>query len=383
MNKNILIVSPVPTHPPIAGNRARILHLGTSIRDMGHNVYFAHIGFEQGDDNAMKQYWGEDAFYSIPYQKPSGRCPHRLKKIKHLFDSEALYKYSIDEWYDYSVNNYLINISELIKIDIVIVEYVFFSRALTCFGDEILKILDTHDVFSDRHKKFIAQGKKPIWFSTTKRQEKKGLSRADIVIAIQDKEKAFFNSISQQKIITTSHPIEIHKPNNITKKDTILFVGSGNMNNIDAVNYFIDKVLPIILNTNPDAELLLAGSICHRIRQTNGITMLGEIDDISELYQLSTAIINPIQFGTGLKIKNIEALGYSKPLVTTSVGAAGMEDGIGTAFLIADTPGDFANAVLSILSDKDLQYDLSIKANEYACRWNEQVMSELDTALNQ
>lgn len=382
MHKNILIVSPVPSHPSTAGNRARILHLGTSIRDMGHNVFFAHITFEEGDDNAMKQWWGDEAFYTIPYKKPAGRYTRRLKKIKHLFDREALYKYSIDEWYDKSIDNYLKHIIKAIKIDAVIVEYVFFSKALVNFGNETLKILDTHDVFSNRHKKFLAQGKKPIWFSTTIRQEKKALNRANIVIAIQDKEREFFNSISPKNIITTSHPIEIHKPSNTTNKNTILFIGSENMNNIDAISYFIDYVFPIILDANPDAELVLAGSICKRVKPTNGIKMLGEVSNLDEIYQSSNVIINPIRFGTGLKIKNIEALGYAKPLVTTSVGATGMESGINNAFLIGENPDDFASAVLSILSNYDLQYKLSTKAYEYANNWNKHVMSELENVLS-
>ena len=58
MTKNILIISPVPTHPSIAGNSARIFALTSNIGSLGHNVYFMHINMISGDIDKMKKYWG-------------------------------------------------------------------------------------------------------------------------------------------------------------------------------------------------------------------------------------------------------------------------------------------------------------------------------------
>jgi glycosyltransferase involved in cell wall biosynthesis len=88
-------------------------------------------------------------------------------------------------------------------------------------------------------------------------------------------------------------------------------------------------------------------------------------------------VINPISTGTGLKIKNIEALGYGKPLVTTSVGAVGMENGSHSAFLAADTAQDFANAVIGLLQDSKVYRRFSMSGYQFAKEWNRQQMEAL------
>lgn len=381
MTNNILIISPVPTHPCLAGNRARILHLGAALKDRGYNVSFAHIGFEMGDESAMKTFWGEDNYNFIPYTKPKHRFKGRLKRIKHIFDKHAYFKYSIDEWYDSSIDLPIKSLCTANNIDTVIVEYVFFSKCLINFDSGTRKLLDTHDVFSDRHEKFLAQGKKPIWFSTTKKQEAKALNRADYVIAIQKEERDFFSELTQRPVITTGHPVFVTAPSSPKRHNTLLFMGSDNLNNIDAVNYFLVNIFPLILKQKPDVELLLVGTICNRIDEQDNVIKLGKVDDLDEIYQLATVVINPIQFGTGLKIKNIEALGYSKPLVTTTIGAAGMEAGINHAFLIGDNPNEFTKAVLSILSSKHQQKALSEGAYDFALVWNKEVMNDLIAVL--
>ncbi|MCI0616683.1 hypothetical protein L0244_27200, partial [bacterium] len=65
MKKKILVISPIPTHPQNAGNRARVYSLLSNLRDMNHDVHFLHLKRELGDDKLMQEFWG-DKFYSVP-----------------------------------------------------------------------------------------------------------------------------------------------------------------------------------------------------------------------------------------------------------------------------------------------------------------------------
>jgi len=78
-------------------------------------------------------------------------------------------------------------------------------------------------------------------------------------------------------------------------------------------------MFPIIKMAVPNATLLNDSS--------EDIVKLGETAELDSAYDKADIVINPIRFDTGLEIKNIEALGYSNPLVTTSTGAEGMEIG--------------------------------------------------------
>lgn len=382
--KCILIISPVPTHPQTAGNRARILNMANSIKQLGHELYFAHIEREPADDEAMIQCWGKDYFIPLQYTRPRKLNFRIRKKLRSLIDRNAKYTSYIDEWYDDSINDHLMRLHQNVGFDIVIVEYAFFSKALTCFPEEVTKVIDTHDVLTDRHKPYLEKGKKYNWLSTTSGQEKKGLLRANIIIAIQKKEKDYFSHLTGTQTVTIGHTVKTKKPvPNALSKNNILFIGSANQSNIDAITRFCNDMFPLIKQSVPDATVLIAGPVCRKFDvEKDGIIKLGEPVDLDSTYDMADMVINPIQFGTGLKIKNIEALGYSKPLVTTSIGADGMEHGKGTAFLVADDIHGFAESTIKIILNPTFSQSLANNAYDFASQWNQKQLTALSRILS-
>ena len=382
--KKILMITPVPSHPQTAGNRARIYNLAGCIKQLGHELYVAHVERETGDRVAMQECWGRDYFFSIPYTRPKKIMFRIRRKLNTLTNSESKYNLHIDDWYDESIDHQLKELQREINFEVVIVEYAFFSKALKCFPSHVLKIIDTHDVLTDRHKLYLRNDEKYNWFSTSASQEKKGLRRADLIIAIQDHEKERFAKLTDKKAITIGHTVKIIKPNtNDLPKSNILFIGSANQSNIDAIKYFIDEIFPEISVDFPKASLLVAGPVVRCLAQyfSETIVNLGEPASLDQTYDIADIVINPIRFGTGLKIKNIEALGYAKPLVTTPTGAEGMESGIGSAFLVADDVNGFSNSVASLLRDPNMYSHFSRDGNNFAIDWNRKQMSALQSIL--
>ncbi len=392
MSKKILVISPVPSHPQNAGNRARIYNLLLSLKAAGHEVYFAYVEETPGDKAAMRQCWG-DQFFSIPYTKP--KTAHR-KRPKHLaaklwvklqavLGNDPRYTYAIDDWYDERIDASIADISKKVQPEVVIAEYVFFSKALEAFDSSVLKIIDTHDVFTNRYKLYLKNKQKPRWFSTTKQEEKKGLRRADVAIAIQSKEASFLSQLLQahQRVVTIGHLATLQPISSHAENHSILYIGSRNRINVSGVQFFIREVLPKVRATLDDVQLIMAGEICDVVEDFDGCRKLGRIDTLADAYGLANVTINPVHFGTGLKIKSIEALGYSKPLVTTSIGAEGLEDGAGKAFIVADTPDDFARSIIEILSDKQRREALAKQAYCFAKQRNLQCLESLTNLLEQ
>jgi polysaccharide biosynthesis protein PslH len=388
MKKRVLLISPVPSHPQTAGNRARIYTLALSIKQFGHELYFVHLEREPCDNIAMEKCWGTDSFFSIPtpYKKNPENLSFRIgrKLMKLLIDKDAKYHYHIDAFYNESLEGDLKKLYNQYHFDIVFVEYVFFSKALTCFPDHVLKVLDTHDVMTDRHKQYMQHNNKYSWFTTSAAQERKGLRRADIIVAIQEGERDFFARLTQKKTITVGHTVKTRKQKtDALFTGSILFLGSANQSNIDTITVFIRDMFPGIKREFPNATLLLAGEICSVLDDSiEGIIKLGSAEDLDAIYDKADMVINPIRIGTGLKIKNIEALGYSKPLVTTSIGAQGMEMGIDSAFLVADDAQCFSDAVIKILREPILYSSLAKNGYEFAVDWNQRQLTALQEILN-
>ncbi len=382
MSKKILIISSIPSHPSTAGNRARVATFSSSIKSYGHEVYFLYLNDGVENTDEMKNYWG-DHFFQTDYRKPKSRSRKFIKKLKKSLHIKSAYAFNIDEWYDENIDKVIKNLHSSINFDVVIVEYVFYSKVLKIFNDKVLKIIDTHSIFANRHLLHLSKGMKPQWFSTSTQQEKKGLLRADIVIAIQKNDAEYFERlIPSSLVITVGHitPL-ITLDSKLVKNNSILIIASNNSSNLHATKYFMEEVFPLVRNSIPAAEVILAGDLCGHIQSYSGLKKLGRVDDLESLYKTTAIVVNPTLFGTGLKIKTIEALGYSKPTVTTSVGAEGLEDGIGNALLVADTSSNFANCIVKILKDKELSNKLSARAYEYACDWNNKCIFELEKRL--
>ena len=374
MCDDVLVISPTPSHPQTAGNRARIFNLLSSIGSLGYNVHFLHVKKESGDETAMQNYWA-DRFYTFEYQQPNNRIRKLNRKFRRRLRLPGAYTYTIDEWYDPNLDKFIAKMMSDHCFKAVMVEYVFLSRALECFDASVLKIIDTHDVFTNRHLHYLSKGERPTWFSTTVHEEAKGLNRADSIIAIQQNEADFFTKITQRKVVTVGHIVEPQKSQESPiVPGRILLIGSNNKINLLGANYFIRNILPKVKSKFQHAELILAGSICDEFSEHKNIVKLGVLDDLSEAYASAALVVNPMQFGTGLKIKSLEAMSYSKPLVTTPTGAEGIEEGNGKAFMLADNDQEFADYIVQILSNPKLARELSKGAYEFVVERNSQTI---------
>jgi glycosyltransferase involved in cell wall biosynthesis len=392
--KKILIISPVHTCPLYAGNSERIYQFLLALEDLGYDVYFFHISssqlFGKYDELGMKAQW--ENYISFPYTYPRSILKVGLRIILNRFIRKltTLLKlryrpiFFIDEWYDDNVNQLLQKIANQEKFDAVIAEYVFFSKALENFDVSTLKIIDTHDVFTDRQKLYQANKEKPDFFYTDSFNEKKGLERADRIIAIQDHEKIFFQEQLglKNKVYTIGHFIELDNLFNPSVENDIVFFGSASPVNIKSVKFFLEEVFPKVKQEISNVNFLIGGSICDCIEDNKNYQKLGKVENKKLIYKQASIMVNPMLFGTGIKIKNVESLGYGIPLITTSIGAEGLEEKANAAFLVADNAQEFALKVILILSDRQLRLNLSKSAFQFAQEINEKNINNLKLLLD-
>ncbi len=380
MQRRVLLVSPVPTHPQTAGNRTRVSSLLQALLDLGYDVTFLHARQEPGDDEMMRNIWG-GAYHWVEYVRPAARFGTRLKrKLLGRFSVDAKYTLHIDEWYDPTLDDRVGQLHRDNPFHAVIASYVFFSRVLLNFGPDVARVIDTHDAFANRHRQYLEHGEIPKWYSTTEAGERTAFDRADLVFAIQDRERTEFAKLTRTKIVTLGHITPID-PLLSTIADRILFVASDNGINVHGIRHFIDNIFPAIRQARPVAVLVVAGSVCRSLVGGDGIELLGRVEDLRATYAASTVVINPVQFKTGVAIKNLEALGYGKPLVTALIGSEGMEAGQGVAYLAAGNDEQFARQVVSILQSPAYAAELSGSALAYITQCNQAIRDELVRAI--
>jgi glycosyltransferase involved in cell wall biosynthesis len=304
-------------------------------------------------------------------------CKDRLRRL----NIRVVTPFKIDDWYEPAVGEFARALTARERYTAVILLYVFQSKILENLEPGVLKILEAQDVFTDRQNLYLRLGMEPTFFYTTKREEAKGLNRADLILAIQDKEKHFYERICRKPVITVGHQVVtryLHTPHATGDPFRLMYVGSENPVNVEGVEYFLSEIFPKLRQSTPAVELTIAGRICHHLpRGIPGVELIGEVDDLEPHYAHAHAIINPVREGTGLKIKTIEAMGYGKPLVTTPQGAAGLETAANESFLQAETAGEFVSHLVDLSHSPPLAEALAKKAHAFAQEYNRQNLDPL------
>ena len=163
---------------------------------------------------------------------------------------------------------------------------------------------------------------------------------------------------------------------------SMLFVGSfRHTPNVEAIEWFVERVLPQILERNPEARLVVAGSDPPPrglfAKATRAVELLGFVEDIRTELARREVFVCPILSGSGVRVKLLEAFASGIPVVSTSVGAEGLARTDGEVCALADDPEDFANKVLDILNCPQQALAMTERARrEVESNWDMPVLTE-------
>lgn len=236
----------------------------------------------------------------------------------------------------------------------IIVEYIYLDYILP---EEYTgkKIIDTHDIQSDR---YITYSRKNQFcrFKILPEEEKEILNKYSYILVVSERDKKIVEELGIEANKILFLPI-YEKPKKVEassyKKLRLGFIGAAIDFNIDAINWFIDNVFDRLEKFN--VELHVYGKVSGLVKKKQkNIFLHGFIKDADVIYKNIDIVINPVRVGGGIKVKNIEALSKGKLLITSSIGAQGLEDGIGRAFLVANSSEEYLE-ILNKYFEKELK----------------------------
>ena len=156
----------------------------------------------------------------------------------------------------------------------------------------------------------------------------------------------------------------------------ITFVGAMDWEpNVDAVEYFCSEVWPVIKAEAPQARLRIVGRNPDRRVQKwasldASIEVTGRVPSVVEHLRQSAVVIVPLRIGGGTRLKIYEAMATAKAVVSTTVGAEGLDVHHGRDIILADDPGAFAQAVIMLLRDPEVRRRYENAAAETAARYD-------------
>lgn len=234
-----------------------------------------------------------------------------------------------------------------------------------------VRIVDTLDVMHQRDAS-LRQAGLPPECGVSREEEIALLDQFDVVLAIQDEERRVLQQMLPSKQVMTVRHACVPNPRP-TSRPAVVFIGSNGPTNLQGIETFIEQAWPRVLQVRPDAQLEVVGSVCQaeslrRAAAQAGqrIVLRGSLPQIAHAYDGPAVVICPLWAGSGLKIKMVEALCHAKAVVGSPIAAQGLEDGIGTAFWTAETPMEFAAAVLRLLENEPVRAALATGGLAYA-----------------
>lgn len=244
---------------------------------------------------------------------------------------------------------------------------------------EIKIVCDTDSVWS----RYILRGlksqvmyKKPIILISGIRKiiEERRLTRlSDIVTAVSEVDAKYYENISDKKNIQIFPNVididkyEVERNYNRDSK-TVLLTGSysNNPSMIHAADWLAQKVIPLVKQKLPEVRLVIVGKGSENLKyDSEYVTTAGFVDTMIPFFKDADVCAVPLFFESGTRFKIMEAGATGLPIVSTTLGAEGLDLIDGEHILIADTPEQFAISLIKILTDHQLAKRIGENCHSY------------------
>jgi glycosyltransferase involved in cell wall biosynthesis len=251
--------------------------------------------------------------------------------------------------------------------------YLPWTRLLQRSCRVIVDTVDVHFLREEMMASVTGDHEVLVKAAETKRRELDVYSLADVVLTVtEDDGRALVRERPQITARVVSNIHEVVPAEKVAAGAGLIFVGGfHHPPNLDAVVYFCKEVLPLVRERVPDVLLTIVGSNPPAevlALADAGVRVTGFVPSTTPYLHASRVSIAPLRFGAGMKGKVGEAMAHGVPVVTTTVGAQGMELQHGVNVLIGDEPVSFASAVIELINNEGLADRIRRNAADHVSR---------------
>ena len=291
--------------------------------------------------------------------------------------------FSVNRFATRAVKNYIQSLFAEKRFDVVVCD--FLDAAINIPANVAVPVvLFQHNVESEIWRRHSETESNPVKRAVYKLEFKKMLAyeqsavrRFQHVIAVSEHDASImaqWTDRSRITVVPTGVDLGRFQPDWRDKLEPMtVFIGAMDWEpNVDAVEYFCDQVWAEVLAKVPQAKFRIVGrNPDGRVqkRRSASVEVTGSVPSVLEHLHEAAAVVVPLRIGGGTRIKIYEAMAAGKAVVSTSVGAEGLDVHSGRDIILADDPKAFAESVISLLQDAGARERIGRSAAELASHY--------------
>ncbi|MFT6717047.1 MAG: glycosyltransferase involved in cell wall biosynthesis [Saprospiraceae bacterium] len=367
-----------PPFPPVDGGAIAMNNITQGLLKMGHEVKVITVSTKKHplDLSSLSEDYKSSTLIEGVYIDTAVK---RKDAFFNLFNKRS---YNIERFICKELGDKIEFTLKSNSFDLVIIEGLFvapyFKAIRENFEGKI--VLRTHNVEFKIWERMGANASNPIkknylklLAKRLKEFEVKTFNRVDAICAMTSIDSGVIGQLCNGVPIGTFPSgyllqEENGEFNDVKEEKALFHIASMDWQpNQEAVDWFLNKVWPLVISKNKEAKIYLAGrEMPTRYKELKmlGVHIVGEVAVAREFYASKKIMVVPLLSGSGMRIKIIEGMAMGKTIVSTSVGAEGIQVTHEKNILIADTAEHFANQILRVLEDDDYCTELSKNARE-------------------
>lgn len=362
---NILVLCNKSPFPPSEGGPMAMNSIITGLIEAGHKVKVLAFNSEKYhvDINDIPKGYRESTrieFVDVNLKISPAAA------FKNLFSDES---YHVQRFISQTYAEKLTKILDNETFDIVQLEMIYMAPYIDVIRkhSDATIVLRTHNI---EHQIWERIAKKTRFFlkrwyinhlaRTLKNYELSVIDKVDGIAAITYRDAAFFRGISATPVIDVPFGVDIDKfaaDSTVKPSPTFYHIGSMNwMPNNEAIRWFLDNVWDSVLARIPDAKLYLAGRNMPKWllkTKKRNVVVAGEVPDAKEFVRQHDIAVVPLLSGSGMRIKIIESMALGKPVITTIVGAEGIQYTEWEDVIIAENSAQMVEALCRMYQHPD------------------------------
>ena len=365
MKLRLLILDEEFPYPLNSGKRLRSFNLTRELSQEHDVTYLAYGEHESEGARGLREAGIATEAVRAPDRKQFGvRFYWRL--LKNVFQSDP---YIVASHYTRRMQRRLRELVDSGNYDLVMVEWSPYARFIRhCPGAK--KVIVAHNIESSIWRRYEQNERSllrrlyvRLQRSKVEKFERDCFQWADGAIAVSPAEAKTISDMGvpyRTAVVDNGVDTAFFRPADVGKDEQLVFTGAMDWRpNQDAAEFFIDEILPEIRKLRPDAHFTLVGRKPPRhikeLGSAPGVTVTGTVDDVRPYIRDAAVFVVPLRIGGGSRLKILEALAMKKAVVSTPVGAEGLDVNEGKDILLADSPQDFAATVVRCMNDANLR----------------------------